>query len=308
MGCKQKKISQNTERENWWLWTANWKPDGGRIVAGGTQDTLRVFSDGDYKLLKNYRKDGTITKTKWHPYSNILAIAMQEGKSRSLIFNFNKDKRIELDSLDEFDARAIGWNNSGNLLAVGDYSGILTIYDIVGEIVKRIDLDEKGLIGLDWHPGKNLIAIVGERIALYDFDNDTAISIQPRKQEILMLCVAWHPSGDLFVTGDYGDFEKDYPPLLQFWNSKGEKIQDIEKSRAEYRNLRWSKDGKLLATASDFIRLWTKEGVLVREKKSENLLWGIDWNNEGNKIVTSDEKGKITVWHKNLNQISKLVY
>jgi WD40 repeat protein len=307
-GCSQKEKAEKTEKEDWWLWTANWNPHGEQIVAGGTQDTLRIFSSTDYKLSKNYRIDGTITKSKWHPYNDKLAIAMQGGKSKSLIFDLEKDKRIELDSLDGFGARAIGWNNSGDLLAVGDYSGFLTIYNTEGEILKRIDLEQRGLIGLDWHPNKNLITIVGDRIALYDFDNDTTISIQPRNEEVLMLCVAWHPSGDFFVTGDYGDFEKNYPPLLQYWTSKGEKIKSIEKSKAEYRNLKWSNDGKLLATASDYVRLWTKEGKLMNEQKSENLLWGIDWNNDDSQIVTTDEVGRVIIWNRELEKVRELEY
>ena len=81
-----------------------------------------------------------------------------------------------------------------------------------------------------------------------------------------MLCVEWHPSGELFVTGDYGDYDNNYPPLLQFWTSEGKKIKTIEKSKAEFRNLKWSKDGTLLATASENIRLWDRNWNLISEK------------------------------------------
>lgn len=311
-GCKEiektKEKTVETERQNWWLWTANWNPNDDQISVGGTQDTLRLFSSETFKLIYNLPLEGTITKTKWHPNKNKLAIAMQDGKSKPLILNTVTKEQIALDRLDESGARAIGWNKKGELLAVGDYSGLLNIYGEKGEIIKRIDTKQKSLIGLDWHPEKNIIAAVGERISIYDFDNDSIFDIKPRKEDVLMLCVEWHPNGDFFVTGDYGDFEKNFSPLLQFWTANGKNLRNIEKSEAEFRNIRWSNDGKFLATASESLRLWNEDGDLLKETKSENLLWGIDWNKSNSKIVTTDDKGKIIIWDKELNQIKEITY
>lgn len=297
-----------TERDNWWLWTANWNHNNNQISVGGTQDTLRLFSSETYQLTENIPLRGTITKTKWHPIKNKLAISMQDGTSKSLILDPLSKEQTVLDSLDETGARALGWNKNGELLAVGDYSGFLNIYNENGKIIKRINTKQKGLIGLDWHPEKNIVTVVGERISIYDFENDSIYDIKPRKEDVLMLCVAWNPNGEFFVTGDYGDFEKDYPPLLQFWSASGENLKNIDTSKAEFRNLKWSKDGKILATASESLRLWNENGDLLEASESGNLLWGIDWNKLDSKIVTTDEKGKIIIWDRELNQIQELKY
>ncbi|APY09525.1 hypothetical protein BWZ20_14970 [Winogradskyella sp. J14-2] len=307
-GCKEIQENTEVEKENWWLWTANWNPNNNLISFGGTQDTLRLFSSETYQLIDNIPLRGTITKTKWHPIKSKLAISMQGEKSKSLILDPISKEQIVLDSLDETGARAIGWNNKGELLAVGDYSGFLNIYNESGAIIKRINTKQKGLIGLDWHPRKNIVTVVGERISIYDFENDFIYDIKPRKEDVLMLCVAWNPNGKFFVTGDYGDFEKDYPPLLQFWSENGENLKNIDKSKAEYRNLKWTKDGKLLATASESLRLWNENGDLLKKSEQGNLLWGIDWNKSDSKIVTTDEKGKIIIWNKELNRIKQLKY
>jgi WD40 repeat protein len=311
-GCKgvekQAEKKGHAERENWWLWTASWNPNGEEISVGGTQDTLRLFSSKTYKLIDNIPIEGTITKTKWHPFENKLAVAVQGGKSKSLILNPISKESIALDSLDGFGARAIGWNKMGDLLAVGDYSGLLNIYNENGVIVKRVNTKQKGLIGLDWHPEENIIVVVGDKISIYDFDKNVISDIKPRKEDVLMLCIAWHPTGDFFVTGDYGDFEKDYPPLLQFWSANGENIKDIQKSKAEFRNIKWSSDGEFLATASDFIGLWNQNGDLIKQSKTENLIWGIDWDKANSRIVTTDEKGQILIWDKALNQTKELKY
>ena len=307
-GCRESRETAKTERENWWLWTADWNPNNDQIAVGGTQDTLRLFSSESYQLVDNISIRGTITKTKWHPIKNILAISMQGEKSKSLILDPKSNEQIVLDSLDESGARAIGWNCIGELLATGDYSGFLNIYDESGNIIKRINTKQKGLIALDWHPEKNIIIAVGERISIYDFNTDSIYDIKPRKEDVLMLCVAWHPNGEFFVTADYGDFENDYPPLLQFWSADGKNLRNVEESKAEFRNVKWSGDGKILATASESLRLWNENGDLLKESKSESLLWGIDWNKSDSKIVTTDEKGEIVVWDIELNQIKKLKY
>ena len=312
-GCKQttQEESQYDEKNDpWFFWSVDWHPNKDQFVVGGMQDTLRVFSVNNYKLIKNYPYKGTITKTKWHPTNNKLAISVQDGKSKSTILNLDNDESIELDSITNDGARAIGWNHSGDLLAVGDYDGYLTIFDEKGNVLRKLNTNQKSIIGLDWHPDENLIAAVGEKITLYHYELDSMKHIEDRNEEVevLMLCVDWHPNGKFFVTGDYGDFEYHYPPLLQYWTYDGQRIKAIEESKAEFRNIRWSGDGDLLATASEKIRLWNKDGNLVAEKTSKNLLWGIDWNEDATKLVATDDKGKIMFWDRNLNRLNELQY
>lgn len=310
LGCSQKlkTASAPVDREDWWLWTASWHPNQNQFVVGGTQDTLRLFSTTNHRLLKNYPIEGTITATQWHPSHNKLAIAMQGGQSKTSIWDLASNERIELDSINDFGARAIGWNSKGTLLAVGDYDGFLVIFDEAGKMIKKVSTDQKSIIGLDWHPSKDVILAVGDRITIYDLNTGFLHQVEDRKEEVLMLCAEWHPSGELFVTGDYGDFDYHYPPLLQFWTPEGTKITSIERSQAEYRSLKWSEDGALLATASESIRLWDKSGHLVSEKPCPHLLWGIDWNRAGTKLVTTDEKGSIVLWDKDLNILRSITY
>ena len=257
---------------------------------------------------KNDPYKGTITKTKWHPTKNKLAISVQDGKSKSTILHLDNDETIELDSVTMDGARAIGWNHAGDLLAVGDYDGYLTIFDEKGNVIKKINTNQKSIIGLDWHPDESLIVAVGEYITLYHYELDSLKHIEDRSEEVLMLCVAWHPNGKFFVTGDYGDFENHYPPLLQYWTYDGQRIKLIQESKAEYRNIKWSGDGDLLATASEKIRLWNKDGDLVAEETTKNLLWGIDWSEDASKLVATDEKGKIIFWDRNLIRLTELQY
>ena len=64
-----------------------------------------------------------------------------------------------------------------------------------------------------------------------------------------------------------------------------------------------------MATASEALRIWTKEGKLVVESKStDDYLWGIDWSPDGKFIVTSSKNGHIVIWDNEANKIRKLEY
>ncbi|GAB5524082.1 MAG: hypothetical protein Roseis2KO_19540 [Roseivirga sp.] len=290
------------------LWTAAWSPDGSTIAVAGNQDSIRFFSVDKLELIRNHPIGNTVTKLKWHPTEELLAIATQTSNQKPGVLNLETGEINGLKGVSEVGARAIGWNRDGSLLAVGDLDAILHIYDETGKVLRTVDTKQKGLIGLSWHPEGKLIALIGEFINLYDYTTDSLTAIPSRPEEVLMLSVAWHPSGEFFVTGDYGDYQVPYPPLLQFWTASGQRIRSIDASKAEYRNIRWSHDGQLLATASDALRIWTREGVLLHTGASDNLLWGIDWSPDDQRIVTSDISGHIFVWSREAKIIQELIY
>lgn len=297
-GCKSTQSSFNYEKL---LWTTDWSPNKELIVVGGNWDTLQILSANDLEVVKSYKIPRTITKTAWHNSGEIIAVTSQISKDVAVLIDTKTDKITKLEHVHEHGARGLSWNSDGSLLAIGDNSGHLTLFDSEGNFIKKKDLEQKAITGLSWHPTKNTVVAVGSQISIYDVDKDELKTMIPREIEILMLSAAWHPSGEFFVTGDYGDFEKDYPPLLQFWSQTGNNIKNIEESKAEYRNLKWTSDGKTLASASEKIRLWNTDGELLKSRSLGNsLLWGIDWNSNNNKIVVTNENGDIKILNQNL--------
>jgi len=87
---------------------------------------------------------------------------------------------------------------------------------------------------------------------------------------------------------------------LQFWQPDGKLITEWNGSKQEFRNIRWNKEGTQLATASDALRIWTKDGKLIYTGKQEgnHVLWGVDWVSDSQKIVTvSFDSGNIQLWN-----------
>ena len=295
--------------ERWFFWAVDFHPRRDTLVVGGSNDSyLKLLSGADFTEWQSLPYLGTITQTRWHPTQDWVAVSVQDGKSTSAILDVASGARVELDSLPESGARAIGWNRSGELLAVGDNEGYLSVFDARGRLLRRADTEQRGLMSLDWHPERDLLVTVGERITLYDYAADRLTHIEDRAEDVLMLSAAWHPSGDFYVTGDYGDVVRDYPPLLQFWTIDGRPFASGAESGAALRNVCWSPDGERLATASDRLRLYDVAGQLVAEADAEHLLWGLDWNADATKLVATDVQGGILLWDRHLRPVTTLDY
>ena len=293
-------IAQN-EKEI--LWTTDWSPNGKLIAIGGNIDSLNIYNS-DLKLHKTFPVKNTITRVKWHPSKNMIAVATQVSSEKSFILNLDSNEKIELTGISPDGARGIDWNFTGEYLAVADNDGQILIYDIKGELIRKFvnqTNSTKGITAIAWHPKKNILTTITDQIRFLDIEGNLIKSIKHRPEEVMLLSLAWHKSGDFFVTGDYGD-KKD-KSLLQYWNEQGEILKSIDISIGEYRNLSWNPDGNRLASASDALRIWDTKGNLISVGNSKDYLWGVSWNKNGNKIITSSTQQRIILWNKKAKKI-----
>lgn len=275
------------------LWTVDWSSNSELYAVGGDDKLLRIYNAKDSKLSKTYDLGSAVQCLDWNETGNVLAIALDDNHVQLL--NIATGKFIKLK--ETTGSRALAWSYTGELLAVGDYNGTLQIYSNEGKLLKSIKKDNsKTYLSVDWHPQKNILLTGGDKIRIFDTSGTLLQSIKHRTEETIILTVKWHPSGTYFATGDYGQKEDGIESLLQFWKADGGIIKSLSGSKAEYRNIRWNREGTLLATASDAMRLWSNDGQLLYSGQSENLLWGIDWDSQSKHIITTSEKGDINLW------------
>jgi WD40 repeat protein len=226
------------------------------------------------------------------------------SNEKSFIFNFETNEKIELSGISPDGARGIDWNYTGEYLAVADNDGQILLYDINGKLLRKFVNEvnlTKAITALDWHSKKNILTTVTDKIRFFDIEGNLLKSIRHRQENVMLLSIAWHKTGDFFVTGDYGD-EKD-KSLLQYWSETGELLKTIDVSKGEYRNLAWNAKGDRLASASDALRIWDIKGNLISEGNSKDYLWGVTWNKKGNRIITSSMEQRIILWNKKAERI-----
>jgi WD40 repeat protein len=283
------------------FWTADWSADGKHIAIGGVDSMLRIYSAHNMRLLHSYPLNSWIHSAKWHPNHSRLAIATLDGVT---ILNLRDGsvKKLKLKT----GTRAIGWNRDGQLLAIGDLNGMVHIADESGELINSVNNkygpEQVGtaFTSLDWHPERNIFIATNFEIGKFD-SSGRRLSSMEHKNNALMLAVDWHPSGKFFVIGDYGHnwSGENVPSLLHFWSEDEKYLKGIPGSKGEIRNIAFNKDGSLLATASDVLRIWKSSGELIYEGKydSSNYLWGISWNPRSNRIVTSSRHKTVALWN-----------
>jgi len=286
------------------LWTADWSPNGKHIAIGGNVDTLKIYNAENLKPYKSFPVKNTITRVKWHPTKNVMVVSTQNSEDKTSIINLDNNDKIELQGISSEGARGIDWNYTGEYLAVADNEGLILIYNFQGELIRKFinqSNSTKSITAIDWHPKKNMLTTVTDKIRFFDIEGNLLKSIKHRLEDVMLLSVAWHPSGDFFVTGDYGD-EKD-KSLLQYWSEQGELLKTMDDSKGEYRNLAWNAKGNRLASASDALRIWDTKGNLMSEGLSEDYIWGVSWNKQGSRIITSSLEQRIILWNKKAKRI-----
>lgn len=276
------------------VWTAEWKPDGSMLVVSGDDSTLWIYEGRDLRLSKTVGAGAMVLGLAWHPEKPILTIATREGVS---FWDVQSGRMTSLPGI-QTGGRGIGWNHDGSLLALADGNGVVQITDVNGNLIRSIPKEDRNsYLTMHWHPSKNLILTGGDDIRIWDTSGHSLRSFRHRKEQTGILSVRWHPSGTFFAVGDYGHEQEGMPTLLQFWTADGNLVKTVSGHHAEIRNLRWNHDGSQLATAADGLRIWDKDGKLLRTMPSKQNLWALAWSPDAKRVATMPfEGGDLLVW------------
>ncbi len=283
-------------------WTASWSYDDRFVAVGNDNGELTIYETSNWNKIKSWKHENTtITRVEWNPKHPILAVAaVSHQKTDSVIQLYNVESSEVIQTRgDSLQGRGVSWSPQGDQVAFVGNKGKITLFTKDGKYIKTLSFtNPRSLFDIDWHPQLNILLAVEEDIYLIDVDRDSLIATyDDGSNNKGILCCQWHPSGRLFVTGDYGhEGEGGEPSYLKYWNREGSLVKQIKESRFEYRNVQWTRDGKYLAAAGNVLLvLDEKAGLVSKTKFDDNNLWGVAWNSAGDKIVTSDQAGNIRI-------------
>ena len=276
------------------LWTVAIDHSGRFVVTGGDDQMIRLYQYKDLKLIKTFPINSMIRRMEWQPNGQLLAVATNDRKMH--LRNMVTGDSIPLSGA-EWGGRGVSWSYNGKFLAATD-NYLIKIWNEKGQLIRTIPKeDNNSYFDIDWHPSKNLLLVSGDDIRVYDMSGKKLSVLKHREEATGVLTVEWHPNGLFFVSGDYGHEEEGIPTLLQFWTTEGKLFKTIKKSKMEYRDMKWNHDGSLLATASDRLRVWDREGnLLYTGGDGKNNLWGIAWNPFEKEWITVSYDGTLDKW------------
>lgn len=279
------------------LWSVDWGADGKLFAASG-EKALWIYDADSFARRRTSPINVAANSVSWHPTRQLLAVAAQANDTTGI---FDSDLSLIAALKTTEGARDIAWNHDGSLLATAGNDGSTQIWKPDGTLLHTAKpQNAKSLTGVAWHPKENKVVSVGEFISVLDDRGRLLSQVRHRpksKGMCLLLCVAWHPSGDCFAVGDYGNTGTKDQPVIQFWSPSPKLLKTIPLgSSAEVRRLSWNADGTQLVSTSDSLRIWTKDGKLSNSGRSPDFLWGVTWNDIGNKLLTTSINGRVTLW------------
>jgi WD40 repeat protein len=282
-------------------WTAAWSHDDQFVAVGNSDGELAIYETINWKKIKSWKFAATtVSRVEWNPAYPVLAVASTSyAGTKGLVQLIDMSAGAAIHTLpDDLQGRGVTWSPDGEKVAWVGSRGKIGIYTRTGEHVKTLSFRNDGsLFEIDWHPTENLLLAVEEDIYLIDIDKDSLLATyDDGAKSKAILCCQWHPSGRFFVTGDYGHENETEPSFIKYWDRQGKLMKQIKESKFEYRNVRWTKNGRYLAATGNILVLMDERGeVIGRKKFDENNLWGLGWNSTGDRIITSDQVGNVRV-------------
>lgn len=280
-------------------WTAGWSHDDKYIATGNDKGDVVIYETTGWTKVNSWNHPGsTITKIEWNPKYPLLAVTgITKNGSVAQLYDIQQNKTVAT-LPDTVQGRAVTWKPDGEQVAFITGGGFISIYTKNGDPVKTLNYRHaRGLFDMDWHPTQNLLLAVEENIHIIDIDRDIVrANFEDGTEHKGILCAQWHPSGQYFATGDYGhESEGGEPSFLKIWSPAGALQSTSANSKSEYRNIRWSNDGKYLAAAGDMLLLFDSRNKLKKIKLGKDNIWGLGWNATNDKIITGDQAGAVRI-------------
>lgn len=193
-------------------------------------------------------------------------------------------------------ASAVALSARGELLAVGDQSGLITLYDLAtASLLRSFDHHRARVYALAFSPDDSLL-VSGSRdrtVQSWDVQSGERLGGSRAPGEVLAISVT--AGGEQFAGVGY------YSAIGELWNTRGaESLGSIEGHPTRLRSVAYSADGRWLATSDEEGR------VLLRRAEDLSVVLELDsgpgealslaFSRDGERLAVGSEDGRITLW------------
>jgi WD40 repeat protein len=237
-----------------------WSPDGKLLADGGLAGTERIHAriwkpDGTpvYTLPTKY-SGGKFYNIGWSPDGKYLvggAIDYTEWKIADGTAVFSHESCAHCTP-----AWGFAWSPDSTKWAMGNESGDMWIYGVDGTLIQQMNTGNGNADALAWSTDSQWLA--GGNVALFGLDGSRQGLRGPGAR---VASIAWSPDGKWLAVGAWTS------GIVYLWDAGGKLHARLGDHRSSVRQVAWSPDSTILASASDdmTIRLWqiaalTQEG------------------------------------------------
>jgi WD40 repeat protein/tetratricopeptide (TPR) repeat protein/tRNA A-37 threonylcarbamoyl transferase component Bud32 len=169
--------------------------------------------------------------------------------------------------------RCVRWAPDGSVLASCDQHDNVLLFNVDGEILKKIRVQGSPLVTLDWDSDSSRIVVLSSEGVIRFVARTGDVGEPLFDDEGILSAVEFSPDGKRLAAG--GDRK-----VLRIWNVNGDAIEEPTDVPLDSRclALRWSPDGQTIAVGCDHLELVrVSDSKVIRGPRVGQAVLDVDW-------------------------------
>ncbi len=269
--------------------SANFSPDGKKIVTASADKTARVWDTSGKQLLLLSGHEKGLDYAGFSPDAKYILTTTYDGKSRI----WSSDGKL----LSTFQGRGITWSpNSKYIIAMYDYDGknYSSLWNISGKKIVQFSGSENSYFGASFSlDGERIVTTDGKIASIWNTSGQKLSQFQANQD---ISSPSFSPDGKLIITTSPDN-------RVIIWDTSGKQLVEIpHPDMVAY--ARFSPDGKRIVTASNNIfRMWDISGKQLGEYKYlSTFISPVHFSPDGKYIYAHvqgnrPEGNEVLIWH-----------
>ena len=208
--------------------------------------------------------------------------------------------------LPNFSGNTISISPDSKTIVVGNQQGTITIRQRDGSFLQSFHAHKGEIIKVIFNPsGKNLVSIgVDNQIKLWDLSGNLLMSWQGYQKTNSSLLdpisdASFSSDGQILATIGRIDGQ------VKLWNLSGDLLRNWQTNDNLLTNIKFSPDGKTLATSEGkILKIWNPQGKLLRTLSGhQDNITAIDFSSDGKIIASASADRTVKLWQSDTGKL-----
>jgi WD40 repeat protein len=270
------------------------RPRTNELATASTDGTVKFWGTQTWRerrtMRPNFKK---VTALAFSPLGDRLAVS---GLTNRPVVILDADTGDELQRLSDSGAQVIAFSADGQLLAVGNEEGLVTIFHVqTGAEQLRLQAPGKFLFSVGFSPDDRLVFAAGadSSVTVWETATGREIDASPLMHRGIVYSAAFSPDGQFFASGGWDR-------TVRIWETASwDQVQMMIDASAATQSVAFSPNGQFLAWGStdSAVKLWHRPtGELHTLRGHLGYIRSVAFNPDGKLIASASEDGTAKIW------------